>query len=594
MPSVMNSVSRSALYSLALILCVLFIPAAAIAQGGSAQGAGSQVDLSSLVNTDLTTYSNGGDYPPNGGPLAVSGVPFILSTIAPNNDTAIIQGSEDGAQSYTIPINAAGITTVYTLMNSAFGSCGTTIGELDFTGAASGTYVYLLTEGVNIRDHNQSSFCNTAADLSGSASFGGGQVRLDMQEIDLPASFATDTLQSVVFQSYGLGSSGAPFMAAMTAATGSLIAAPLQFVPITPCRIIDTRGPQGPFGGPELPANTFSEFDLPQGSCGIPSNSAAYSLNVTVVPDAVLGYLTLWPSGQTQPNVSTLNSDGRVKANAAITPAGTNGGIDVYVSDNTQLIVDINGYFLPATNPSVLAFYPLAPCRIADTRQAAGPFGGPFLSGGSSRDFPVLTSSCGLPANAQAYSFNVTAVPHTILNYLTVWPSDQSLPTVSTLNAATGVVTANAAVVPGAVSNGDISVFVSDDADVILDVNGYFAPPATGGLSLYPVAPCRGLDTRSNGGSFTAAISYAVGAACSVPAAAQAFVLNATVVPSPLLNYLALWPDGQAQPVVSTLNAGDGAVTSNMAIVPTTNGSIDAFASGTTNLILDLSSYFAP
>ena len=48
------------------------------------------------------------------------------------------------------------------------------------------------------------------------------------------------------------------------------------------------------------------------------------------------------------------------------------------------------------------------------------------------------------------------------------------------------------------------------------------------------------------------------------------------------------------QPIVSTLNAGDGAITSNMAIVPTTNGSVDAFSSNSTNLVLDLSSYFAP
>ena len=52
--------------------------------------------------------------------------------------------------------------------------------------------------------------------------------------------------------------------------------------------------------------------------------------------------------------------------------------------------------------------------------------------------------------------------------------------------------------------------------------------------------------------------------------------------------------DGQPQPMVSTLNAYDGFVTSNMAIVPTTNGSIDAYAAGLTQLILDISGYFAP
>ena len=82
---------------------------------------------------------------------------------------------------------------------------------------------------------------------------------------------------------------------------------------------------------------------------------------------------------------------------------------------------------------------------------------------------------------------------------------------------------------------------------------------------------------------------------CGPPATAQAYVFNATVVPLVSLGYLALWPDGQQQPVVSTLNAIDGAITSNMAIVPTTNGKIDAFANhGLTQLLLDISSYFAP
>jgi hypothetical protein len=54
-----------------------------------------------------------------------------------------------------------------------------------------------------------------------------------------------------------------------------------------------------------------------------------------------------------------------------------------------------------------------------------------------------------------------------------------------------------------------------------------------------------------------------------------------------------MWPDGQSQPVVSTLNAQDGWITSNMAIVPNADGSVDAFASGITQLILAISSYFA-
>ncbi len=69
--------------------------------------------------------------------------------------------------------------------------------------------------------------------------------------------------------------------------------------------------------------------------------------------------LTIWPHGQSQPTVSTMNSlDGRVKANAAIVPAGMDGGVSVYVTDTTNVVLDIDGYFIPATD-SALAFYPL-------------------------------------------------------------------------------------------------------------------------------------------------------------------------------------------------------------------------------------------
>ncbi len=370
----------------------------------------------------------------------------------------------------------------------------------------------------------------------------------------------------------------------------------LQFIPITPCRVADTRNATGPFGGPQLSAASTRTFNIPQSACDIPSNALAYSLNVTVVPNAGLGYLTIWPSGEEQPLVSTLNSyDGRVKANAAIIPAGTSGGVNIYASDATNVVLDIDGYFVPAgSSASALAFYPVAPCRVADTRNTTAPLGGPFLGAKSSRSFPVPSSSCNIPSTAKAYSLNVTAVPHKTLGYLSIWPTGQSQPLVSTLNAYTGTVTANAAIVEAGTS-GEISVYASDDLDVILDVNGYFAPPETGGLSLYAVTPCRVIDTRQLVPPFPGTLTVSVeGSTCAPPSTAAAYVLNATVVPTGGFPYLSLWPAGQSQPLVSTLNAYDADITSNMAIVPTSNGDIDAYSSGTGNLILDLSSYFAP
>ena len=81
-------------------------------------------------------------------------------------------------------------------------------------------------------------------------------------------------------------------------------------------------------------------------------------------------------------------------------------------------------------------------------------------------------------------------------------------------------------------------------------------------------------------------------AACGAPASAQAYVVNATVVPPGPFGFLTLWPQGATQPLVSTLNAIDGAITSNLAIVPTTNGSISIFGSNPTHVIMDISGYF--
>jgi DNA-binding beta-propeller fold protein YncE len=382
---------------------------------------------------------------------------------------------------------------------------------------------------------------------------------------------------------------------------------PLQFIPMSPCRIVDTRNPDGPLGGPSISGNTFRAFPLPQSQdCNIPDGALAYSLNVTVVPHQTLGYLTIWPATTEQPVVSTMNSsDGRTKANAAVVPSGYQGGVSVYVTDTSDVILDISGYFT-SSSPSTLKFYPLTPCRVADTRNSQFPqgLGSPHLNAAVTRDFPVLNSSC-IPSgvNAAAYSFNLTAIPYPSfgdrLGFLEVWATGQEPQNpVSTLNNPTGTYVANAAIVPAG-SDGEITVYPSDDTDLAIDINGYFSSTGSGGLSLYPSSPCRVFDTRQtgNGEPFINTLSPPVdvtGSPCGIPASAQAYVFNATVVPAERLGYLTLWPDDEDQPAVSTLNAVDRLVTSNMAIVPNVNGSIDAYASAYTQLILDISSFFAP
>lgn len=378
-------------------------------------------------------------------------------------------------------------------------------------------------------------------------------------------------------------------------------ASPMQWYTVTPCRVFDTRPPVGK--GPITGGSTQHIF-IPQLPCNTPATAAAYSLNVTVVPRGSLGYLTIWPTGEPQPLVSTMNSyDGRVKANAAIVPSGASGGVDVFVTDTSDVILDIDGYFAPVSSNSY-EFFPLTPCRVLDTRQTPdGPLAGPRMEAKQTREFPILSSSClqGI-TNPQAYSFNVTAVPNPgghALGYLSIWPANQTQPTVSTLNNPTGTVVANAAIVPASPVNGDIKIYTYDSTDVLVDINGYYGTPDSGGLSMYPLAPCRAFDSRANHGQpFQGTLNPPIniaGSVCAPDSSAQAYIFNATVAPQGVMGYLTLWPAGEQQmPLVSTLNAYDAWVTSNMAIVPNLNGSINAYADGLTHLIMDISGYFAP
>ncbi len=376
----------------------------------------------------------------------------------------------------------------------------------------------------------------------------------------------------------------------------------LQFIPIEPCRIADTRLAAGPYGQPVMEGQQTREFVL-AGRCGIPSQVSAVALNVTVVPRGLLGFLTIWPAGQARPQVSTLNSlDGRVKANAAIVQAGINKAVSVYVTEQSDVVLDVNGYFVtPQVNS--LAFYPINPCRITDTRLPPGALGGPGMAALTTRTFPVLAASCNIPSTARAYSLNATVVPSGPLGFITLWPTGTVRPVVSTLNAVTGTVVANAAIVRAGTS-GSIELFASEATNVVLDINGYFAPPGQfGALNYFPAPGCRISDTRNPTGPLGGPAQTALAqreypmaiSNCGIPTGAKAYSLNATVVPPALLGYLTFWPTAGVQPVVSTLNAVDGAITSNAALVLAgAQGSISALTSEVTHLIIDINGYFLP
>jgi hypothetical protein len=131
----------------------------------------------------------------------------------------------------------------------------------------------------------------------------------------------------------------------------------------------------------------------------------------------------------------------------------------------------------PTATPQLIGwrFFSLTPCRVADTRGAAGPYGGPALAAVSDRTF-VIANRCGVPATARAVAMNLTVAQPTDAGYLAVYPAGLGMPLSSTLNYRAGQTRANnVAALMG--SGGDIVVHcqqAAGTAQMIIDVIGYF------------------------------------------------------------------------------------------------------------------------
>ncbi|MBL8213902.1 MAG: hypothetical protein JNK87_24500 [Bryobacterales bacterium] len=403
----------------------------------------------------------------------------------------------------------------------------------------------------------------------------------------------------------------------------------LRFVPITPCRLLETRpvyagttwtGQNGP---PALVAGVERTLQVTNSRCDIPASAKAFVLNVTT--DTVyantgpVDFLTIWPADEGRPNFWTLRTTtGGYVANSAIVKASAAGAIKLYSSNNVNVTLDISGYF--TSEPVGLYFYPTASCRPIDTRSipayTAGlppPFGNSRMVAQETRTFRLPASTRCIIPQAQAYSMQFTLTPGVEASgnpvaYLSAWNTGGGEPPVSNLNSLSGYVMSNAAIVP-ARSDGSINVKTYNETNFLADVNGFFGPDdGTGrGLLYYPVSQCRVMNTQDGtlpGNYGPPAMSPAADREISLPgstrcpglpATAKAWALNVTAVPNGTpLAFLSLWQAGTPWPAVSNLNAFEGQTVSNAAIVPgSATGGVLVKVNNPTHVALEVAGYFA-
>ena len=264
----------------------------------------------------------------------------------------------------------------------------------------------------------------------------------------------------------------------------------------TPERLLDTRtSAQG--GGGTIDGSFAGGGALGQGQTlllpvvgrgTIPplSSVGAVALNVTVVAPTAANYLTVYPSGTALPTASNLNfAAGQTIANMVIAKVGADGKVAIFNNaGSTQVLVDIVGYF-----PLISEYTPIVPERFLDTRSCSdcttidGLYDGqgPLLPG-QRFALPITgRPQTSVPSNAGAVVLNVTVVGSTVSNYLTVYPTGGSVPTVSNLNFVAGQTIPNMVIVKlgtggvGNVNDGKITIYNNaGSTPVLVDVVGWF------------------------------------------------------------------------------------------------------------------------
>ena len=260
---------------------------------------------------------------------------------------------------------------------------------------------------------------------------------------------------------------------------------------------------------------------------------------------------------------------------------------------NVDVVFDIAGYFSSLDGPSGSRFHPVDPSRLLDTR---GPMSAQRRLGAEeSLQFHVGGAN-GVPTSgATAVVLNVTAVDTTSAGYMTVWPADVARPLASNINFVPRTTVPNLVIVRVPPS-GNVNVFNSSgEADVVIDVVGYFDTVADRQYGrLVPLEPFRQFDSRDIAFGDDRPMApdsiLGLGPGALLP---PAYVMNVTVTGPTSAGYLTVYPGPARPPLASNLNFAPGQTVANLVIVRS-GPDVDLYNSaGNTHVIVDLFAVFS-
>ncbi|GAA2638918.1 phospholipase A2 [Actinomadura fulvescens] len=355
-----------------------------------------------------------------------------------------------------------------------------------------------------------------------------------------------------------------------------------QYVPLGPTPLLDTRSGNGAAAAGKVPAKGSVTFQV-SGRAGIPASGvSAVALKVEAVAPTEFGWLTMYPSGSPTINATVTFSANENTTGADYTRITSTGKVTV-VNESTapvHVLVDVRGYFRDATTvEGGNEYYPLPTAFVHDTRPGYGlgtETKAPIPANGS-RTFQVA-GVAGMPSTGStAIAMNVLAMNHKTNGWLSVHPSDQPDPRVSTVAFTPGEYNSNFEVAR-LTSTGKLTITNHNDTtvDISVTLRGYYkVSGGPGGTRYKPVTSQTILQTLDGTGVLEPEGSTAplgAGKSLTFDAAGTAGVL-ADRVEAAAINigarrptnsgWLSVYPAGSPDPKASVVNYGKDGDTTN-------------------------------
>jgi len=329
-------------------------------------------------------------------------------------------------------------------------------------------------------------------------------------------------------------------------------------------------------------------------STGLPSDAELALMNLTMTGvkewwEAGDGYITAKPCENLYDQEQTSSNGNFVEnidvANLAVVPLGSDGTFCIYHSNLIETVVDTQGHF---STTGTLAFTPLDPNRVLDTRQTVRPQKG-----------SITRVETGLPVGTQSALVNLTMTGLSaydfIRGYITADKCSSLVvgpQTKSNGNFNSGIDVSNLSVV-SLDSDGSFCIYSEQAVDLVVDIQGSFS--ASGTTKLSSMSTQRVLDTRASDQPLANSITRVNTGAAS---GSRAALVNLTMTGATQFGYITADKCSSLQSGPQSRSNGNfrpQADVSNLSAVPLdSDGSFCIYAEQAVDLVVDVQGLFSP